>query len=104
MSKCVICGKDSIGECCSGACRAKKSRRTQERTDRMRTVEAHAAKGVIVDARGTEHLIDYEGRRKDYELLESWVEGKGSEYQKRMGLLARHYRAPSFDLNRYLGV
>ena len=26
---CIICGKECIGECCSGACRAKKSRRAQ---------------------------------------------------------------------------
>lgn len=38
MAKCVICGKDSgKAECCSAACRAKKSRRT--RTVRK---EAHA--------------------------------------------------------------
>ncbi len=55
MGKCVVCGKDSKSECCSGACRAKKSRRTVERTEAVRTVDAHAAHGVIIDACGTEH-------------------------------------------------
>lgn len=29
MNKCVICGKECEGKCCSAACRAKKSRRTR---------------------------------------------------------------------------
>ncbi len=29
MNNCVICGKECKGECCSGACRARKSRRTR---------------------------------------------------------------------------
>ena len=56
MNNCVICGKESESECCSGACRAKKSRQQRSlgpageieahahdmRTDEGRTVEAHA--------------------------------------------------------------
>jgi hypothetical protein len=72
MAKCVVCGKECKSECCSGACRAKKSRRTAERTQAQAHAEAH---GVIVDACGTEHPIDYEGRRKDEALLKSWAEG-----------------------------
>lgn len=34
MNECIICGKECKGDCCSGACRAKKSRRT--------VVKAHA--------------------------------------------------------------
>ena len=40
MNKCVICGKECTGQCCSGACRARLSRRT--RTNGERTVKAHA--------------------------------------------------------------
>lgn len=44
MNKCVICGKECKSECCSGACRARKSRRTRTDTGARpeRTVEAHA--------------------------------------------------------------
>lgn len=45
MANCVICGKECTGECCGGACRAKKSRRTE----RTRTVEAHAGKQTKLD-------------------------------------------------------
>lgn len=38
MAKCVVCGKDSVGECCGGACRAKKSRRARAQ-DEERTLE-----------------------------------------------------------------
>ena len=48
--------------------------------------------GVFVDAIGQVHPIDFEDRRKDYDLLESWADGKGSEQQRRYGQLARHYR------------
>ena len=39
MNNCIICGKECKGECCSGACRARKSRRT--RTKDQRTPRAH---------------------------------------------------------------
>jgi len=48
MGNCVVCGVESSSECCSGKCRAKKSRRTVEHTERTRTVTAHAAEGVEV--------------------------------------------------------
>lgn len=44
MNKCVICGKECKAECCSGACRAKKSRRTASKDIRQRTAQAHGLK------------------------------------------------------------
>ena len=38
-----------------------------------------------------QHPIDYEGRRKDYELLKSWDEGKGTAYQQQLGSTGRMY-------------
>lgn len=46
----------------------------------------------LTDAVGCRHKIDYEGRRKDFDLLESWADGNGTEWQCLMGTLARHYR------------
>ena len=44
MNKCTVCGKECVGECCSGACRAKKSRQDRAHAHAEgRTVEAHAA-------------------------------------------------------------
>lgn len=34
----------------------------------------------------------------DRELLESWARGEGSEYQRRMGVLAAHYRRDRPDV------
>lgn len=41
---------------------------------------------------------DYEGRRKDFELLKSWHNGKGTPRQQMLGLLARKYSV----INGYL--
>lgn len=58
----------------------------------------------ITDAAGAQHKIDYEGRRKDYALLKSWVVGKGTESQQQLGLLAQDYDAlKGVDIQRYLG-
>ena len=38
--ECIVCGKESKNECCSGRCRARKSRRT-------RTDEAHAPERTL---------------------------------------------------------
>ena len=56
------------------------------------TLRPEPVKRTITDACGTEHAIDFAGRRKDYELLESWAEGSGTEQQQSMGKLARNYR------------
>ena len=88
MGKCVICGKDSgNAECCSGACRAKKARRT---VDGARA-EAHAAQRTVVDVTGQQHEIDFEGRRKDQEILDDWAAGKGTLQQQELGKQARKY-------------
>lgn len=48
MAKCMICGKECKGECCSGACRAKKSRRM------VGTAHAH---GVTVTEQGSIDIV-----------------------------------------------
>ena len=52
---------------------------------------------------GKTHPIDFEGRRRDYELLESWANGNGTEYQRRLGMTARDYRPLDFIVTSYLG-
>ena len=67
---------------------------------------------TFTDVSGTEHLIDYEGRRRDYKLLKSWSNGKGAPGQQMLGKLAMTYmvikRAKGTGmkvwLDRYLGV
>ena len=46
MNECVVCGKECTGVCCSGACRAKLSRRTVD------TVQAHAHGSARTQAHG----------------------------------------------------
>jgi hypothetical protein len=59
----------------------------------------------IIDACGTAHPIDYEGRRKSYNLLRSWAEGKGTQAQQVLGQLAMTYNVlKGIDINHYLGV
>ena len=48
MGKCIICGKECAGECCSGACRAKKSRRTQNKAHAHDTERTSEAYGVTI--------------------------------------------------------
>ena len=43
----------------------------------------------ITDACGTVHKIDYEKRRKDHNLLDSWANGEGTPSQQRIGTLDR---------------
>lgn len=84
---------------CSDKCRM-----VQTRTDKVEQAKPEQQTRTITDACGKEHPIDYEGRRKDYELLESWAEGEGTEYQRRLGMLARHYRPLDFIVTNYLRV
>ncbi len=53
---------------------------------------------TIMDAVGNEHLIDFEGRCKDFDLLKDWHAGKGTVYQQALGELARKYSV----INGYL--
>ena len=48
MNTCEVCGIDCTGKTCSGSCRAKLSRRTQ---DPERTVEAHGIEAHAPSAR-----------------------------------------------------
>lgn len=83
---------------CSDKCRMSQSR-TQSRTEQTRTVSR-----TIIDCTGKEHPIDYEGRRKTRALLKSWARGEGSEYQRRLGVLAKTYSViHNVDEQRYLG-
>jgi len=66
MNNCRICGKECTGKTCSGACRAKLSRRTESvetfqahAHDKERTVEAHAPTR-------TASLEDYQANPDDY--------------------------------------
>lgn len=81
---------------CSDRCR-----KAQTRTE-TRTNESQVQTRTITDACGNEHPIDSEGRRNNYDLLESWADGQGTEQRRRYGGLARCYRDKDFDLDRYL--
>lgn len=47
---------------------------------------------TFTDARGTLHSIEHKSRFANHQLLELWANGEGTEYQKKLGLLARQYR------------
>ena len=67
MNECVICGKECQGMCCSGACRARKSRRTN--MNQGARSEAHAEQIKADD--------QPKPRAKDPKLLETLGTGKG---------------------------
>ena len=46
---------------------------------------------TVTDACGNVHPIDFEARRKVWKLLESWEAGKGTPYQRRLGVLCQQY-------------
>ena len=52
--KCVICGNECIGKTCSGACRAKLSRRTPEGDNDKAHAHAHAHAEPILKAHAVE--------------------------------------------------
>ncbi len=119
MNKCEVCGKECIGKCCSGACRAKKSRRTvgtahgQAHGVTVRpesvTVSPSVTKPKCETCKDTKQVGEEEslhGRSMGFKecpdcqtekwsdahaQLESWAEGNGTEYQQRMGTLNRQY-------------
>lgn len=114
MAKCLNCGnefeaKRATAKYCSAKCR-KLAFQKDGKVSVLgvsvleQTKPEHKVEQTITDAVGKVHQIDFEGRRRDYELLESWAEGTGTEYQRLLGMLARHYRDKGFNLNRYLGV
>ena len=69
-----------------------KDRQKEAQRDWVRQKRAEA-KGstVIIDACGKEHPIDFEGRRRDYEMLKSWTKAEGTREQRTLGILARQY-------------
>ena len=79
-----------------------KQREAQRNWVRQKRAETKGSTHII-DACGKEHPINFEGRRKDYELLESWANGNGTEYQRQLGVLARAYRPLDFIVTSYLG-
>jgi len=101
---CIVCGKESMTKTCSGACRAKLSRR--KRTVPGARIAAHAPSArYITDATGAKHTVDYEGRRKNYATLKAWAEGKGTAWQHRLGNLAMGYNElKDLDVEHYLGL
>lgn len=98
----------------------------QAAKDRMRKHRAQQEQGehkegeqtgrTFLDCCGTCHKIsikynvDFEGRRKDWQLLSNWYEGKGTLYQQRIGALAMQYSVIKSDFDKpgkrahYLGV
>jgi len=94
MTKCLNCGNEFEGrrataKYCSAKCRKLAFRGAAEEV----SVPAY-----LTDAVGGRHKIDYEGRRKDYELLKGWAGGEGTSQQQAIGALARKYSV----INGYL--
>ncbi len=89
------CGKEAKANSkyCSNSCRAVYSRNARN-TGAAQQAETGAAPEratTLTDAAGNVHEIDYEGRRADVKVLESWANGKGTLNQQNMGKLALHY-------------
>ena len=101
---CKWCNKDfkGRGKYCSVKCKQSAYRNRQTVTDETVTGQNVTVCETVTDACGNKHPIDYEGRRRDYDLLESWAEGKGTMYQQRLGILSRRY-SRSKELGIYLG-
>ena len=102
---------------CNDACRmAYKRKSEQTKTEQIKSEHGLAdIPDTIVDACGTAHKIDYDKRRKDQDLLDSWANGEGSPFQQRLGTLDRQndvcqgYRFPkdgglTDKGRRYLGL
>ena len=103
---------------CNDSCRMAYKRKTEQSKANIKTeqskAEAHTVQGIIVDACGTEHPIDYEGRCKDQATLDDWHENKGTPYQYTLshlgwqydimyGYREQHTGKPTEQMRRYLG-
>ncbi len=97
--KCLNCDNEAVGKgkYCSDACKVAYNRNR----NRNKSVTDVTVNRTVTDACSSERPVDFTGRRKDYELLESWANGNGSESQQRLGALARQYRV--VDVQEYLG-
>lgn len=93
--ECVICGKDYEAKRSTSLYCGAKCRKLAFQNDGVTVPEngkGFSVPRTIIDANGTEHPIDFETRRKNHELLESWANEEGSEWQRRLGELARFYQ------------
>ncbi|KKL63641.1 hypothetical protein LCGC14_2173060 [marine sediment metagenome] len=101
--KCLNCDKPATGKgkYCSETCRAVYNRNKRSAKPEQTVTGTATGTRTVTDACGNVHQVDFQGRRDDYELLESWVNGNGSESQQRLGALARGYR--EVDVQGYLG-
>lgn len=89
--KCLKCGnefesKRSTAKYCSDRCRKLAFQKNGK-------VSVPAPDGVsvpiyITDATGQEHPIDYEGRRKNRQILQTWADDGAIAYQQCLGTLA----------------
>ncbi len=94
MNKCRQCGQEYEAKRATSKYCGPKCRKLAFQPDGKISVpdlSVPAANRTLTDACGNVHQIDFDGRRKDCDLLKSWSEGKGTPYQKRLGTLARQY-------------
>ena len=95
-----LCGKELIGrqkEFCSDNCRMQYKRAIkpeqntkveQPKVEQMKP-EQQTRTSTFTDACGNVHQVDYEGRRTNAKLLETWSSGKG--IRQGLGQLAIQY-------------
>ena len=94
MNECIVCGVSCQGVCCSGSCRAKRSRcnRQGEAHAHGQSEGARAKRTVRdLDTMTAEELVAMPATEAE-RLLKDWRAGKGTEYQARMGELAAFYK------------
>lgn len=91
------CGNEVIGKgryCSAGCKQAAYRNRTKAITVTLVTDKptvTDPCEAYLTDATGQQHKIDYEGRRRDLDLLLSWANGNGTAYQQQLGQLAIAY-------------
>jgi len=109
MANCKQCNrvfeaKRSTARFCSDACKLAYHRSCNAKGCNAKndTLRLPAYPATMKDAVGDEHPIDYEARRRNFILLLEWAEGKGNEYQQRIGFTSLMYIF--VDIERYLGM
>ena len=93
--ECMNCGieyeaKRASSRYCSAKCRVSANRVSVTNEPEV-SVTNVSVTGTITDATGNVHQIDYEGRRTNAKLLESWAKGEGTRGQRGLGKLAIQY-------------
>jgi len=113
--KCIVCNtefesKRQDAKYCSSTCRSKASRATDNNaTDKFATDNGMDSPGqpedkFITDCNGNKHKIDYDVRKTLLSLLLDWADGKGNEYQYRLGRTSMQYTvSQGISLVKYLG-